>query len=347
MAAPGKAQLLNDVHALLKKRYKLGPRPDRLTVLEAVVYGICHEGSTREQANQALSRFKDDFFDWNEVRVSSVREIQGVLSDLPDPEERAQRVRRFLRQLFEKTYGFTLELLLKKPLKDAVKSLHEYEGPRSDYVLATVIQEALGGHAIPIDGHLRRALERLGVADPGASSEALRGTLERSVPKNRGAEFGDLMEELAHDTCVPGEPDCPRCELRSICPTGRARLASPRPPTPSRPGPKDKAPKDGPAPEAPRQEGPKPRGKEKPAAPKDTPAARHPAPAPTAKATPAARKPHPKPEPPPAPSRSQPKAPPAPAPAPTPKASRPGSKATPAPKPASPPPADAKHRRKK
>ena len=111
MATQSKAQFLNDVHTLLKKRYK--PKPDRgdarLSVLEAVVYGICHEGTTREQANQALSRFKDEFFDWNEVRVSSIEEIQSALAGLPDTEARAQRIRRFLRQLFEKTYGFTLE----------------------------------------------------------------------------------------------------------------------------------------------------------------------------------------------------------------------------------------------
>src|SRR5262249_46471109 len=99
MAAQSKAQFLNDVLNLLKKRYKLEPSPGRMSVLEATVYGICHEGATREQANQALSRFKDDFFDWNEVRVSSLEEIQGVLAGLPDPEGRAMRLRRFLRQL--------------------------------------------------------------------------------------------------------------------------------------------------------------------------------------------------------------------------------------------------------
>ncbi len=34
------------------------------------------------------------------------------------------------------------------------------------------------------------------------------------------------MEELTHDTCVAGEPDCPRCELKKICPTGQARLTA-------------------------------------------------------------------------------------------------------------------------
>src|SRR4051812_49712482 len=128
MATQSKTQLLTEVHTLLKKRYK--PKSDRnngrLSVLEAVIYGVCHEGTTREQANQALSRFKDGFFDWNEVRVSTVEEVQSALAGQPDAEPRAQQIRRFLRQLFEKTYGFNLDALAKKPLKESLKSLSEY-----------------------------------------------------------------------------------------------------------------------------------------------------------------------------------------------------------------------------
>ena len=226
MATQSKAQFLNDVYTHLKKRYK--PKPERgggrLMVLEAVIYGVCHENTTREQANQALSRFKDGFFDWNEVRVSSLREIQGALAGLSETEGRAHRIRRFLRQLFDRTYGFTLEALTKKPLKDALKALEEYEVLASDYVAATVIQQSLGGHAIPVDDDTRRVLVRLGITAPDTDIPTLRAMLERAVSKNRGVEFLDLIEDLAHDTCVAGEPDCPRCELRKICPTARLHL---------------------------------------------------------------------------------------------------------------------------
>jgi endonuclease-3 len=222
MATQSRAQFINEVHAHLKRYYK--PKPDkgssRLTVLEAVIYGICHEGTTREQANQALSRFKDDFFDWNEVRVSTIEEIQGVLAGLPDPEPRAQKIRRFLRQLFEKTYGFTLEPLTKKPLKESLKILSEYEAFQSDYVEATVIRLSLGGHSIPVDGPVLRVMERFRLIEPKANLATIRSFLERAIPKNRGSEFVDLIEELAHDTCLEGEPECPRCDLRKLCPTG-------------------------------------------------------------------------------------------------------------------------------
>lgn len=221
MATTSKAQFLTEVQALLKNRYKLEPGPEKLPILEAVVYGICHEDSSRKLALKALSLFKDNFFDWNEVRVSSLEEIQNVLKELDQADVRAFRVRRFLRQLFEKTYGFSLDTLLKKPQKESMKALEEYEAIGSDYVVATITRLALAGHAIPIDSGALRALTRLGVADGEASDVvALRGVLERAVPKNRGAEFADLIEELALDTCVEGVPECARCELNKICPTG-------------------------------------------------------------------------------------------------------------------------------
>ena len=233
MATQSKAQLLTDVHALLKKRYKHkpDPNPTRLSVLKAVIYGICHEDTTREQANQAISRFNDEFFDWNEIRVSSFEEIGETLAGIPETEPRAQKIRRFLRQLFNRTYSFTLDSLVKKPLKEALKVLQTYEAFASDYVAATVIQQALGGHAIPIDKAGCRVLHRLGISEP--EIPILRASVERAVPKNRGAEFADLIEDLANDTCIEGTPECPRCELRRICHFALTQKADIRPPTSS------------------------------------------------------------------------------------------------------------------
>jgi endonuclease-3 len=314
MATQSKSQFLNDIHHHLKRRYK--PKPDRdpgrLSILEAVVYGICHEDTTREQANQALSRFKDQFFDWNEVRVSPIAEVRETLVDIPDPEGRAQRIRRFLRQLFAKTYGFTLEPLTKKPLKEALKLLQGYEALSSDYVTATVVQQALGGHAIPVDSSTRRALERLGISEPDLP--ALRSVLERAVPKNRGGEFLELLEELTHDTCVAGVPDCPRCELRKVCPyalaskneaAAAARAAKIEA---TRAGKKAvakepvkepvKEPAKEPSREKPAPPAAKPTAKQPPPAPGKPPAAAKPTPPPQAK-PPAAKQPPPPPRTPP------------------------------------------------
>lgn len=225
MAAPSKSQLLDKIQPLLAKRYKPGPREGKMSVLEAVLFGICHEGTTREQANQAMGRFRDSFFDWNELRVSSVTEIQDTLIGLPNPEQKAHRIRKFLRQLFIRTYKFDLDHLCKKPLKESMKTLHDYEAMHSDFVLATVVQQALGGHAMPVDEPIKRCLVRLGIAEEGTPNSAIRSSLERAVAKTKGPEFADLLEELANDTCVAVDPNCPDCVLVKLCPTGQHRLA--------------------------------------------------------------------------------------------------------------------------
>lgn len=290
MASQSKTQHISEIQTLLKRRYKVGPRPEKMTVLEAIIYGICHDGTTREQANQAMSRFREQFFDWNEVRVSPLPQIESVLAGLPDTASRAMAIRRFLRQLFEKTYGFTLEALHKKPLKEAIKALRAYEAPRSDFVLSTVIQQALGGHAIPVDSNARRALARLGVIDQDADDASVRSLLERAIPKNRGAEFSDLVEELCHDTCVPGPPDCPRCDLKKTCPTGQTRLTAKREPakTKVKAAPPTKAPASKAKTPVPKAATPKTKPAPKPA--KATP--KKPAPPPArAKAPPKPRRP--------------------------------------------------------
>ena len=108
-----------------------------------------------------------------------------------------------------------MDALAKKPLKEALKVLQTYDAFASDYVMATVIQQALGGHAIPIDKAAHRVFDRLGISE--SDVPALRAILERAVPKNRGGEFVDLIEELANDTCLETNPECPRCELRKVC----------------------------------------------------------------------------------------------------------------------------------
>lgn len=225
MAAPSKSQLLDKIQPLLAKRYKPGPREGKMSVLEAVLFGICHEGTTREQANQAMDRFRSSFFDWNELRVSSVGEIQATLNGLPHPEQKAQRIRRFLRQLFIRTYKFDLDHLCKKPLKESIKTLQDFEAMHSDFVLASVVQQALGGHAMPVDEPIKRCLVRLGIAEEDASVSSIRSSLERAVAKTKGPEFADLLEELAHDPCVAVDPNCPECVLVKLCPTGQQRLA--------------------------------------------------------------------------------------------------------------------------
>src|SRR6266481_2587069 len=174
-AVTNKQRVLNQILNLRKKA--VDPEPENLPVLEQFIYGLCREGTTRDLADEAYQKLRDRFFDWNEIRVSSSREIEEAFSDLPDAEARAVRLISFLQEVFETTFSFDLESLHKKGLKQAAKQLARYQAA-NDYVVAWVIQQTLGGHAIPLDAPSLRALRRLGFIDNEHDDlEAIRASL--------------------------------------------------------------------------------------------------------------------------------------------------------------------------
>jgi endonuclease III len=202
-----------------------GPAPDKngaaLPVLEQYIFALCRESATLEQAQQAFGNLRTQFFDWNEVRVSSPREIEEALAGLSDTESRAQRLIAFLQEVFETTFSFDLESVQKKGLKQAAKALLGF-GASNDYVGAWVVQRSLGGHAIPIDTPTLRCARRLGLVDSSTEDpEAARSSLEHIVPKSKGAQFSDAISQVAEQYCWEDEPQCQGCPLSGDCPTGQ------------------------------------------------------------------------------------------------------------------------------
>lgn len=217
-----KQRIINHLLATVGKGYKADPR--ERTVLEQFLYAICREGTTRDHADQAFQSLQTKFYDWNEVRVSLMREVADVLGGaIPEPEARARRIIDFLMEVFEMTFSFDLEPLVKKGLKPAAKQLSRYKAA-NDYAIAWIMQHSLGGHAVPLDGPAIRVSRRLGLIEEGKDDpETLRSQLEPQVPKSKALPVVDLVSVVAEEWCFETDPNCPRCPMLAVCPTGQER----------------------------------------------------------------------------------------------------------------------------
>ena len=126
MATP-RMSLFPKMHKVLKRHYKPVPTPDR-PVFEHLLYACCLENAPYEAADKALAAVSSSFFDWNEVRVSTVKELAEVMHILPDPAVAANNLKRVLQGVFESTYSFDLESLQKQNLGQAAQRLKKFEG---------------------------------------------------------------------------------------------------------------------------------------------------------------------------------------------------------------------------
>jgi endonuclease-3 len=198
MATPNRSALLAKLPKVLRKHYKPVPADLNRPVLEQVLFALCLENSHYPQAQAAFAALAGGFFDWNEVRVSSVKELSEVMQGLPDPAVAAAAVRQALQGVFESMYSFDLEALRKQPLGQAQQKLQKVAGV-SPFALACVTQWALGGHAIPLDRGALETLVIVGIIDEAQRDAGAVPGLERAIPKNKGIEFGSLLHQLGAD----------------------------------------------------------------------------------------------------------------------------------------------------
>jgi endonuclease III len=195
MAAKNRAALINKVLKVVKKHFKpAAPTKDR-SLLEHLLFACLLENSSHDAAEKVFATLSTEYFDWNEVRVSTIRELSEALKPLNDPPDAATRLKRILQSVFETHYSFDLEGLKKQNIGAAVKTLEKYNGS-TPFMVAYVTQQALAGHSIPVNQGLLESMRIVGVVSDGEAAKGTVPGLERTVPKSKGAELGSQLHQL-------------------------------------------------------------------------------------------------------------------------------------------------------
>ena len=181
MPPSNRANLITKTHKVLAKHFK-PVTPVERTVLEHLLYACCLEDARYEVADECFARLQESFFDWNEVRVTTVGELSEIMRGLPDPVRSANLLKQTLHAVFEAIYEFDLEPLKKQNLGVAVKQLEQYRGT-NPFSVAYVVQQALAGHAIPVCQGSLNVMYIIGATTEDELRKGIVPGLERAIPK--------------------------------------------------------------------------------------------------------------------------------------------------------------------
>ena len=194
MPASNRAALISKAQKVLAKHYTPVNQVER-PVLEQLLYACCLENNRYEVADETFARLQESMFDWNEVRVTTIRELSELMKGNVDPTKAANQLKHTLHSVFESVYAFDLEILKKQNLGVSVKQLEGYRGV-TPFAIAYVVQNSLGGHAIPLSEGALNALHYAGIATEAEAKAGKVPGLERAVPKTKGAEFSSILHQL-------------------------------------------------------------------------------------------------------------------------------------------------------
>jgi len=203
LKASDRQTLMQKLTTSLRKRYgKKLPKSDR-PVLDTLLYAACLEETDDEAAQEGLQSLLAAFNDLNEIRVSSIAEIELHLKALPEPEWRALRIRDVLQTTFEEHFKFDLEHIKRKTQDAAAKELNHFRHA-SPFMKLYVSQQSLGNHVLPIDEPMLAALVVLGQVDPGTSIDQAAEEIKSGVRKADAPAFCHLLRCLTYDPKLKG-----------------------------------------------------------------------------------------------------------------------------------------------
>jgi hypothetical protein len=196
MTAKNRAGLITKLQSSLKKHYKPAPAAPGRPLMEHVLYAALLEDAPVDIADEGFAKCEQEFFDWNEVRVTSVTELAEVLSHFPSPATTAQRLKRCLQSVFESFYSFEIEHLKKENLGKAVAKFESMNGV-SPFVLSYLVQHGLGGHAIPVNSSGMWIMFKTGIVNEAEARTGKVPGLERAIPKSKAIEFSSMLHQAA------------------------------------------------------------------------------------------------------------------------------------------------------
>lgn len=189
----------------LKKKYPPGEGDNCVEALEALLLAVLRANSSASAARAALKALREEFVDYNEMRVAPAKDIVELLPTTTiEARAKAERLTQALERIFE--HGKALSLDYAKALGKRELKTHLREDLRlDDFAEAYLTMTVFGGSAIPVDSRMVERLKEDEAVGPDATVEDTRTLLERTVPARDMAGVFDTLCAYADDV-RPAKP---------------------------------------------------------------------------------------------------------------------------------------------
>ena len=129
--------------------------------------------------------------------------------------QRSRVLKRVSEEVLERFDG-TLDDVVKKPFPEARETLMSLPGvgPKTADV---VLMFVAGSRIVPVDRHIFRIAERLGIVPEKASYDDVRGALEEASPPDRREDIHVFLIRFGRETCKARSPRCYDCFIEDLC----------------------------------------------------------------------------------------------------------------------------------
>lgn len=197
----------NDTAQFSKKK-----KPEILDVLIATKLS---QNTTDKSSYKAFMNLKKKYKNWNELSEAGINEIKNLIKVCGLAETKANDIRNMLIKM-KRNYGsLNLAFLKKMDDKSIYEEMLQYKGIGVK-TISCMMAFSLGRDVFPVDTHIHRILNRLGLVKTNSAENTFRET-EGKIPAGMKHEFHLNLIRFGRSICRAVNPLCGECVLYAEC----------------------------------------------------------------------------------------------------------------------------------
>jgi endonuclease III len=190
----------------------LGNKRDPLNELIFILLTV----QTQYGVDETFEALKRRFPTWDAALRAREATLARILQPLGLSSQRSRRLRVILRRLRDDFGECTLEPLRAMDDVEAEGYLRSLPGV-GPKVARCVLMYSLGRNLLPVDAHVYRVAQRIGLLEESVPYDAAHDAIHEVVPPPHRYSLHVNLVRLGRDLCDARQPKCEACPLRERC----------------------------------------------------------------------------------------------------------------------------------
>ena len=210
------SDLALEVIRRLKASYGEPTWRNPLPALDELVSTILSQNTNDANRDRAFQSLRRLFSTWEAVRDADTEQVIAAIRPAGLANQKGPRIQQVLQEITLERGVLELDFLKHLPVNEARSWLMKFKGvgPKT---AAIVLLFSLGLPAFPVDTHIYRVSQRIGLLKPGMGVEAAHPHLEQLFPPETYYSAHLNIIRLGRQICSARKPGCERCPLREYC----------------------------------------------------------------------------------------------------------------------------------
>ncbi len=197
-----------------------GPaKKKNLDPLDELMLTILSQSTSDTNRDRAYAALRERFPTWEGVREAPRSEIEEAIRSAGLWKQKAQVLQETLDALYREHGDLDLAFLSDLSDDEVIEYLTAFRGVGIK-TAACVLCFSMGRSYMPVDTHVHRVAQRLGLIPARATAEQAHTFLNRdtSVPPELRFTFHIQLIRHGRAVCRASRPACEACVLRDLCP---------------------------------------------------------------------------------------------------------------------------------